>query len=239
MLNKIIPYKIKGPDFLIQTIRAYQAIMESGIKISMSRDQVPIMLHLSNYFTVKYSVNPIMYRVADVEIVHDKPLVRVGGVTTPLLFSEEVFIRSRSMWQEKRDTRKLFVGLLTEKRKLVLDNYIKEHRLKPNDWVIKNSKNGREFPMKAWDEQYFKTLANTQFCLCPNGDFVWTYRFFEAILCGAIPIVEDECDLYDGFTYYKMKDTKQPVFSRKIQENNYRLAKERLFLSAQAIKSNI
>ena len=47
-------------------------------------------------------------------------------------------------------------------------------------------------------------MAKSKFVLCPNGDFIWTYRFFEAIACGAIPIIEDDLPLYDGFQYYKM-----------------------------------
>jgi len=37
---------------------------------------------------------------------------------------------------------------------------------------------------------YYAKLRSSEFALCPDGDFTWTYRFLEAIMCGAIPILE-------------------------------------------------
>lgn len=92
----------------------------------------------------------------------------------------------------------IFVGLLTQKRKAFLDNF--------KDAVIINSTNGRKQDTKTKDDEYFKLLSKSKFALCPNGDFVWTYRFFEAVLCECIPIVEEDCKLYDGYKYYKVGD---------------------------------
>ena len=39
------------------------------------------------------------------------------------------------------------------------------------------------------DRQYFKTLKQSQFCLCPAGDAPWSMRFYEALMCKSIPIV--------------------------------------------------
>jgi len=72
--------------------------------------------------------------------------------------------------------------------------------------LLMTSDRGWGFPTKAWDHTYFQTLADSSFVLCPDGRFVWTYRFFEAVLCGAIPIVENTCELYDGFRYFTMDD---------------------------------
>ena len=38
--------------------------------------------------------------------------------------------------------------------------------------------------------QYWDMMQRAKYVLCPDGDFVWTYRFFEAVACGAIPIIE-------------------------------------------------
>jgi len=69
-----------------------------------------------------------------------------------------------------------------------------------------SSNSGRLFPGKSWDEEYFKLLSQSQFVLCPKGDCLWSYRFLESILCGAIPIVEKECVLTNGFEYYTFSD---------------------------------
>jgi len=63
---------------------------------------------------------------------------------------------------------------------------------------------GRQFPIKAWDDQYYDFLGLSEFTLCPAGDYIWTYRFFEAALCGSIPIVQDACEIYKGFEYEYM-----------------------------------
>jgi hypothetical protein len=38
--------------------------------------------------------------------------------------------------------------------------------------------------MKAWHDDYSTEMSRAEFVIRPNGKFVWTYRFFEAILCG-------------------------------------------------------
>lgn len=72
--------------------------------------------------------------------------------------------------------------------------------------VIWSSDRGRVFPIKSWDQHYYELLARSRFVLCPNGDFPWTYRFFEAVLCGAIPIVEEDVPAYEGFSYRRMDE---------------------------------
>ncbi len=42
-----------------------------------------------------------------------------------------------------------------------------------------------------FDPGYFGVMAQSQFTLCPRGDEPWSMRFFEAIMCRSIPIVED------------------------------------------------
>jgi hypothetical protein len=116
------------------------------------------------------------------------------------------------------------------------------HRLKP--WIelpaveeavhrdgvlLMTSDRGWGFPTKAWDDVYYQTLANSSFVLCPNGRFVWTYRFFEATLCGAIPIVQTTCELYEGFRYFTMDDdVEQMIWNEADALHNAALCRERL-----------
>jgi len=41
-----------------------------------------------------------------------------------------------------------------------------------------------------YDEKYMRTMAESEFTLCPAGDQPWSYRFLEAIFAKSIPIVE-------------------------------------------------
>ena len=43
---------------------------------------------------------------------------------------------------------------------------------------------------------YFKTMAQSNFCLCPAGDNKWSFRFYEVLMCRSIPIVESWHHVY-------------------------------------------
>lgn len=99
---------------------------------------------------------------------------------------------------------------------------------------------GRHFPEKSWHDDYFNQMSNAKFVLCPDGDFVWTYRFLEAILCGAIPIVENETEMYDGFHYYMMSDQQNTyVYEQGIVIENFALALDRFTLSTDKLNEEI
>jgi len=105
-------------------------------------------------------------------------------------------------------------------------------------FLLWSSTRGRVFLVKAWDEEYFRVLLRSRFVLCPNGDYVWSYRFFEAILCGAIPTVEERCDAYDGFTYHTMTDTTYN-WSPQIALSNYELCRSRLTIPQGDLNAEI
>ncbi|MEL7241276.1 MAG: hypothetical protein AAGM40_02860 [Cyanobacteria bacterium J06573_2] len=109
-----------------------------------------------------------------------------------------------------------------------------------NGIVFWSSNRGRVFPVKAWDEEYFRLLANSKFVLCPSGGYIWTYRFFESIMCGAIPIIEEYCAAYEGFRYFTMDDSiKSLKWSEEDVNYNFQLCFERLTVSAEELNQEI
>lgn len=108
------------------------------------------------------------------------------------------------------------------------------------DLVFWASARGREYPVKAWDDDYYQAMKRAQFVLCPSGDSVWTYRFFEAAMCGAIPVVQAACPAYAGFQFFTMQ---QPLaelrWTKEIAEHNFRLCQERLTLSREQLDGEI
>ena len=38
--------------------------------------------------------------------------------------------------------------------------------------------------------EYFETMCQSKFVLCPAGDAPWSFRFYEVLMCKSIPIVE-------------------------------------------------
>jgi len=103
--------------------------------------------------------------------------------------------------------------------------------------LIASSNRGRQFPTKAWDQGYFDLLCDSQFVLCPDGDFQWTYRFFEAVICGAIPVVQSESAIYHGYAYRVMNKANlaRMNYSLEEAEHNFSLAESLLTLEPQLL----
>ena len=108
------------------------------------------------------------------------------------------------------------------------------------DLTIWSSTRGRKYPKKAWDDEYYKFLANSEFVLCPSGNSVWSYRFFESILCGAIPIVEESCPAYEGFRYYYMDDDARKLkWTQEDAAHNYALCLKRNTISIDEMNNEL
>ncbi|MCC8358459.1 exostosin domain-containing protein [Salinimicrobium sediminilitoris] len=108
------------------------------------------------------------------------------------------------------------------------------------DTYIWLSDRGRRFPIKAWDREYYDNLCQSQFVLCPSGDFIWTYRFFEAILCGAIPVIEENCPLYENYRFYYMQDNRENfTWSCEDAEYNYNLCLKNMTLPINLLRNEI
>ncbi|BAY83459.1 hypothetical protein NIES267_29480 [Calothrix parasitica NIES-267] len=142
----------------------------------------------------------------------------------------------------KLPTQQRFVIRLVNKlfRQLSLPILPSTYKTELNGVVFWSSNRGRVFPVKAWDEEYFRLLANSQFVLCPSGDYIWTYRFFESIMCGAIPIIEEYCPAYEGFRYFTMNDSISSLkWSEEDINYNFQLCFERLTVSFEELNQEI
>jgi hypothetical protein len=107
------------------------------------------------------------------------------------------------------------------------------------------SDEGRVFPKKSWNVDYYAALLEAEFVLCPDGDFgkdgvAWTYRFFEGILCGAIPVIQNSCPAYEGFRFRTMREPLGSlVWSSEDAEFNFALALKRLTVPAVELKAEV
>lgn len=96
------------------------------------------------------------------------------------------------------------------------------------DWLrsfngVKESNRGRNpFKKHFFHSEYWRDLRRARFALTPVGELDWSYRFFEAIIAGAIPVVGDsEFDIYaDGFRYFRASQTM--IFDEAITLDNFR-----------------
>lgn len=134
-------------------------------------------------------------------------------------------------------------GLAEKVKKTILNRKI--FNLNVNDvdnhkFLIRSSSRGRSFPIKIWDNDYFKILSDSEFVFCFRGDYIWTYRFFESIMCGAIPIIESFSPIYKDFIFYTLKDEpKSMVWTEEKALYNYRRCFELLTIPKHILNREI
>ena len=67
-----------------------------------------------------------------------------------------------------------------------------------------------------FDENYFDVMSKSKFCLCPAGDASWSMRFYEALMCKCIPIVDNINETFrskqEAKLNYKYYTTKNKSF---------------------------
>lgn len=131
-----------------------------------------------------------------------------SGIHYPIIFPIERFNKINHIKSAtKKNHSYYFRGLLTNKKKWILDFQNKQNSL------IEFNKNGRNPKIKyQFDTTYYTDMCSAKFTLCPTDVYPWSYRFFEAIMCGSIPILDDgELDIFSH----------QFKFYRKSQEHQY------------------
>ncbi|MBI2834928.1 MAG: exostosin family protein [Acidobacteria bacterium] len=208
--------------------------MESSYLVSVPAPQAYKFEYLQQFFPFTFSRQPASL-LSTVSVSHREPLTRIGSIVRPLIFPRSIVQRSRAMWQRQRPIRFLFTGLLTSRRIQSLEGWLGAPLPEPASagpprraghpdagLRIEPSTRGREFPAKSWDDPYHALTASAQFVLCPPGDYVWTYRFFEAIFCGAMPVVEEPAPCYEGFAFATFSDDPEGLtWSQEIAAANF------------------
>jgi hypothetical protein len=79
-----------------------------------------------------------------------------------------------------------------------------------------------------FNHAYFQVLRQSEFVLCPAGDLPWSNRFWEAIMCRAIPIVADPAhagrhDHERSIGYRMYLRDEEHVYDEDLVEENYQL----------------
>ncbi|WP_421919706.1 hypothetical protein [Marinifilum sp.] len=178
-----------------------------------------------------------------IKIDHKSPSTNiVGKFKAPLIYPKYIQNTYFKSVEDKLD-QLYFRGLLTKDRlwdclrcfivisdfKAVIKLVISVLRRK-REFIIQTSKvyfcftaRGRNKDFKFLDDEYFEEMRRFKLIYCPKGVYVWTYRFFEAIQLGSIPVVKDSCDHYSSFNYLNYKKTKQKLLVSNIVINNLKV----------------
>ena len=122
----------------------------------------------------------------------------INNIKIPLTFPMYIVNHTNKLCKNK-DLDYNFIGTITNKRE-----WIKKY--KKNTSIIDSSSYGRDVLKKyEIDKDYYNIISKSKFTLTPTGDCPWSYRFFEAIMCLSIPILDDDSnDIYmkDYFCFF-------------------------------------
>jgi len=202
---------------LIQTVRAKLALMEHGYFVTIKPGEKKIYDYLKTCFPTVVRATFEQGKKIKGDIDHRLPLVTFGSKTWPLLFPKCMI--TKEFWKEDRQG-VFFRGFVPTFRVEALRTW--EGRAE-----IQRVDTGRKSIKRFWEREYFQAMGGAQFVLCPNGGWPWSYRFFEAIIVGAIPVVQSECEIYRGFHVQKWTD-ENLVYDLQKAEENFELCFKRL-----------
>ena len=97
------------------------------------------------------------------------------------------------------------------------------------------SNQSKEAQFRKIDENkfYFETMKKSKFSLCPAGDSLWSFRFYEILMCGSIPIVESWHHTYRTreesiltYSYYLNEPQSNHIYNEEMINNNYKIFEE-------------
>ena len=161
------------------------------------------------------------------------------GLIYPRSFFEAA---EEMMANEKKLPQYFFQGHCpTTGSRVALFNAFKKAEVCRSQVQINRSKFARQAGNKGkWDRIYFLWLARAQFGLCPHhlnfpaqGYGLWTYRFVDCCMVGALPVLFRETPLcakfIEGFHVLWNDDTTH-TYNRRLAIQNRQLAQERFSL---------
>ncbi|MBL3654832.1 hypothetical protein [Fulvivirga sediminis] len=188
------------------------------------------------------------YSIFNIRIDHSKPETQLLNLSAPLIFPKIIVNRFYKKANLK-DHRLYFRGILTKprfKECMLMFLTIKDFSatfqmvrksLKSKSFQIDTEKvyfdftdRGRQKEFKYLDDNYYREMSGFKYVFCPKGDFTWTYRFFEAIQLGAIPICKHKHSLYNDFYYYRKIDQSSNHNALKLIEQNLTSFKSKFYL---------
>jgi hypothetical protein len=223
---------------LLQGFRAAHAIAEAGFVLAVAKNEFGRYERLNSFFQVPY-VEDVSAPSVAVTVDVTLPLVRVGAIHRTLLYPHDIINAFRASWADARSIYFGFCGHRSAPRCTALERWIRTNAPRmphapsvPHTCDVRFSEMGQKWPKKAWDPDYPALLGQTRFALCPNGCYVWTYRFFEAAAAGAIPVVEECSPHYEGFVYYTFADDPRAFqWTEVAATHNAALVRERITAS--------
>jgi hypothetical protein len=127
---------------------------------------------------------------ANIEIDHIRGKTFVKGIEFGIKYPLE-YVENINKLSKEKIYDYCFLGKFGKERGELLEPFMTEKS------KIEDNRKGRDTKVKFnFDTDYFQTISNTKYSLCPNQgstekynhDYGWTYRLIETVLCKSIPI---------------------------------------------------
>lgn len=200
--------------FLIIIVMFYKKIE------SFSNDVLKINYN-ENYqlFYLKKSINEILnnkksIKKINIRIDHINGYNYVNNLKIPLTFPLYLLNYIKTLNKEKKIEYN-FLGTITDDRK-----WIKKY--KTCNSIIHETNVGRNKNKKyEIDKYYYNVICKSKFTLTPTGDCPWSYRFFEAIMCLSIPVLDRNSNDIFMKDYYCLYDNDIHIYDKNIAIKNY------------------
>jgi len=173
---------------------------------------------LQEYYA-RHACDEINLNNPKIKIDHLNGKTIINGKSYDIILPRSLISYCKSLWDE-RVSEFYFKGVIAKNRK-----WIKQY-----DNVYESNR-GRDKNLKySLDKDYYKSLAKTKFALSPIGGCQWSYRMFEAIACGAIPILGDnDIDIFaDDYKFFRHSDKKE--YNIEYANYNYKMLLQKVTL---------
>jgi hypothetical protein len=138
-----------------------------------------------------------------------------------------------------------FVGTIKGGHRQFLKSWSKDNSIiketSQNNFIHPNNDPTGYYGDNYFNKDYFNELSKSKFSLCPAGcsafdkkyvddqKFMWTYRFWESILVGCIPITDEpDPKWHMDYKFYGLNDNH--IYRTDWVEHNLKLLKKRHFI---------
>jgi len=207
----------------LQHARLYHALWEADANVMLRGHERTQLLGLAADagIELRSGVAPVL---PECEVRHTEPLTRVGKLSWPYLFPQQLAELFWESWAEQRKMRASFRGLLTPTREQALARWRNREGV-----YITGTDRGRRAETKYWDVGYAHELGSSEYVLCPDGDCPFSYRAFEAALAGAVPVVETPHECYGALVTIPLSEASLdtlPTWSQELADHNYQIARK-------------
>jgi len=175
---------------------------------------------------------------------HGTPINYNGGKQYNLIYPKSYLDELKTIDTNNKVLDYIFIGTISGNHRQFLKKWDKPNSViktgKQNNFIHPKDDKVGYYGKNYFNRPYISQLATSKFVLSPGGCsafnpkykegiFIWTYRFWEAVMAGAIPITnEPDPKLHNDYKFYSLED--EHIYRKDWVEHNFKIFKERHFI---------